>query len=46
METLGHSTGKVARELGATQEQVRDLGSMDAMSAETTAGSQWRLAES
>lgn len=43
METLFYSTGKVARELGVSQEQVRALCSSAAIEAESTPGGQWRI---
>ena len=43
MGTLFYSTGKAGRELGVSQERIRDLCAAGAIEAEVTAGGQWRI---
>jgi excisionase family DNA binding protein len=43
MATMFYSTGQAARELNITQDRVRQLCEAGAVTAEITAGGQWRV---
>src|SRR5713226_9907185 len=45
MDTMFYSTGQAARTLGITQDRVRQLCEAGAVTAEITAGGQWRVAK-